>query len=106
MCEYDQILRQLERFEWLREELCDGVHDRSPAALGAVLFARDSRLPEIERALVSLALLGTPLAGELLWQWEPRGFPPRIALLHRLARREWHNRHAAAYDDIAQMSAA
>ena len=88
----EELLRQMERFEWIAEEVRDAVACCDVEAAGRLLVDEEARLGERERAAVMLALHGSPQAGEWLHRWEPAGGPARLQLLCRIARREWRRR--------------
>lgn len=88
-----EVLLQCERFEWLADELRDDLSQTHSITAALVLADPDSRVSDIERALVSLALKATADSGLLLDAYQPPAYPERLALLHQIVRIEWENRY-------------
>ncbi|MGM0557252.1 MAG: hypothetical protein ACQEVA_12790 [Myxococcota bacterium] len=98
-----RLERTLQRFEHLVEEVAESAR-RPLMALASELVDVDSRLSERERAMIELALIGTPEALRVLEWFDPQPYPPRLHLLQKVCLGECRRRRRR--DEIAGRQAA
>lgn len=86
-----RLERALRRFDELVAEVSEAPR-RPMMRLASELVDVDSRLSERERAMIELALVGTPRALRVLEWFDPEPYPPRLHLLQKVCLGECRRR--------------